>query len=352
MVSDDSKPLSSAAPARAGSRCGGRPVMIRSLATYVPPRVLTNADLEKMVETSDEWILQRTGIRERHVVDPGVGTSDLGREAGAKAIAAAGLTPDDIGFVVVGTVTPDMMFPSTACLVQHKIGAHRAWGFDVSAACSAFTFSLTAAVQMVACGAHDHALVVGADVMSSIIDYQDRATCVIFGDGAGAVVVSAAGPADVGRILDFEHEIDGSGGTSLYMPAGGSLRPASHETVDRRMHYVKQDGQSVFKFAVRKTEEIARRVLDRNGLTAADVDLFVSHQANRRIIQSASQKLGLDPAKVVINIDKYGNTTAATIPLALADAAADGRLKKGSLVLLASVGAGFTVGSVLLRWGI
>jgi 3-oxoacyl-[acyl-carrier-protein] synthase III len=326
--------------------------MIRSLATYVPPRLLTNADLEKMVDTTDEWILQRTGIRERHIVDPGTATSDLAKEAAEKAIANAGLTPGDIGFIVVGTVTPDMMFPSTACLLQHKIGAPHAWGFDISAACSAFTYALTTASQIVGSGAHDHALVVGADVMSSIIDYKDRATCVIFGDGAGAAVVSAAGDGDEGRILDFEHEIDGAGGPSLCMPAGGSLRPSSHETVEQRLHYVKQDGQTVFKFAVRKTEEIARRVLERNNLKPADLDLFVSHQANRRIIMSAAEKLALDPAKVIVNIERYGNTTAATIPLALNDAVCSGRLKKGDLVLLASVGAGFTVGAVLVRWGI
>ena len=303
-----------------------------------------------MVDTNDEWILQRTGIRERHIVDPGVATSDLGKEAAARAIERAGLTADDIGFLVVGTVTPDMMFPSTACLVQHKIGAHRAWGFDLSAACSAFTYALTTASQMVAGGAHEHALVVGADVMSSIIDYRDRSTCVLFGDGAGACVVSAAGAGD-GAILDFEHEIDGGGGPALCMPAGGSLLPPSHETVDKRLHFVKQDGQTVFKFAVRKTEEISRRVLERNGLTPGDLDLFVSHQANRRIIQSATQKLGVDPDKVIINIERFGNTTAATIPLALNDAVCSGRLKKGDLVLLASVGAGFTVGAVLVRWG-
>ncbi len=332
-------------------RFGRRRVVVRSLATYVPPRVLTNADLEKLVETSDEWILQRTGIRERHVVDPGVATSDLGKEAALVAIERAGITPDDIGFIVVGTVTPDMLFPSTACLVQHKIGARHAWGFDLSAACSAFTYALTTACQMVASGSHEHALVVGADVMSSIIDYKDRSTCVLFGDGAGACVVSAAKPGEDAGIIDFQHEIDGSGGPALCMPAGGSLRPPSHETVDQRLHYVKQDGATVFKFAVRKTEEIARRVLDRNGLTPADVDLFVSHQANRRIIQAASEKLELDPAKVIINIERFGNTTAATIPLALNDAVCSGRLKKGDLVLLASVGAGFTVGAVLLRWG-
>jgi 3-oxoacyl-[acyl-carrier-protein] synthase-3 len=335
---------------RRATRIGGRPTTIKSLATYVPPRVLSNADLERMVETTDEWILQRTGIRERHIVDPGVATSDLGKEAAIKAIANAGLTPDDIGLIIVGTVTPDMMFPSTACLIQQKIGAHHTWGFDLSAACSAFTYALTTASQLVATGSLEHALVVGADVMSSIIDYQDRSTCVLFGDGAGAVVVSPAEEGG-GAILDFEHEIDGSGGLALYMPAGGSLMPPSHETVDQRLHYVKQDGQTVFRFAVRKTEEIARRVLARNGLTASDIDLFVSHQANRRIIQSATEKLGVDPNKVIINIEYFGNTTAATIPLALNDAVCSGRLKKGDLVLLASVGAGFTVGAVLLRWG-
>lgn len=304
-----------------------------------------------MVETTDEWILQRTGIRERHIVDPGVATSDLGREAALKAIAAAGLTPDDIGLIVVGTVTPDMMFPSTACLVQNKIGARNAWGFDLSAACSAFTYALTTANQIVSAGGAQHALVIGADVMSSIIDYKDRATCVLFGDGAGACVISAVSAEEERSILDFEHEIDGSGGPALCMPAGGSARPPSHDTVDQRLHYVKQDGQTVFKFAVRKTEEIARRILERNGLTPADLALFVSHQANQRIILSATAKLGVPEDKVIINIERFGNTTAATIPLALNDAIQSGRLKKGDLVLLASVGAGFTVGSVLVRWG-
>ena len=334
---------------RTTPRAGGRPTTIASLATYVPPRLLTNADLEKLVETSNDWIIQRTGIRERHIVDKGVATSDLAAEAAKKAIAQAGLTPDDIGVIVCGTVTPDMMFPSTACLIQHKIGAHHAWGFDLSAACSAFTYALTTGSQFVASGAYEHALVVGADVMSSIIDYTDRSTCVLFGDGAGAVVVSAAKSGE-GSIIDFEHEIDGGGGQALKMPAGGSLQPASHETVDQRLHYVKQDGGTVFKFAVRKTEEISRRLIDRNKLNPNDIDLFVSHQANGRIIQAASEKLGIDPAKVIINIDRFGNTTAATIPLALNDAVCSGRLKKGNLVLLASVGAGFTVGGVLLRW--
>ncbi len=324
---------------------------ITSLATYVPPRLLTNADLEKMVDTTNEWIIQRTGIIQRHIVEKGVATSDIGKEAAAKAIEQAGLTPDDIDLIVVGTTTPDMFFPSTACLIQQKIGASRAWGFDVAGACSGFNFALAIASQLVATGCHERALVVGADVMSSIADYQDRATCVLFGDGAGAAVVSAAKDPEL-SIIDFAHEIDGSGGPALCMPAGGSLNPATHETVDKRMHYIKQDGQTVFKFAVRRTEDICRTILERNNLSANDVDLFVSHQANRRIIESAANRLGLDPCKVIINIEMYGNTTAGTIPIALDEARATGRLKKGDLVLLASVGAGFTIGSVLLRWAI
>jgi 3-oxoacyl-[acyl-carrier-protein] synthase-3 len=328
-----------------------RPVKIAGLATFVPPRLLTNADLEKMVETTDEWILQRTGIRERHLVEPGQGTSDIAEPAARAAIEEAGIKATDLGFIVVGTTTPDTIFPSTACTLQAKIGAVNAWGYDLGAACSGFTYALTAGYQQVASGASEHALVIGADVMSSIIDYTDRATCILFGDGAGAVVLSAAQPGEP-SIIDFAHVVDGTGGPALCMPAGGSRLPASHETVDARLHYVKQDGQAVFKFAVRMTEEIAQRLLTRQGLTPADLDLFVSHQANRRIIEAATQRLGVDTSKVVINLDRYGNTTAATIPLALADARASGRLKHGNLVLLASVGAGFTVGSILLRWSL
>src|SRR5829696_7614352 len=315
-----------------------RRVRIAGLSTYVPPRVLSNADLEKLVDTNDEWILQRTGIRERHIVSEGMATSDMAKEASLGAIRQAGITPADVGFIVVGTTTPDTIFPSTACVLQNKIGAHNAWGFDLGAACSGFTYALTTGMQMVATGAHDHALVIGADVMSSIIDYTDRTTCVLFGDGAGAVVL---GPADsdpgAGGFIDFAAEIDGWGGPALCMPAGGSLKPASHETVDQRLHYVHQDGQAVFKFAVRKTEEICRRLLERNGLVPGDIDLLVSHQANRRIIQLASEKLGIDASRVVINIERFGNTTAATIPLALADALRDGRLQPGHRVMLTSV---------------
>ena len=335
--------------ASALSRPAARPVRIASLGAYAPPRVVTNDDLAKRVDTSDAWILKRTGIRTRRVADADAATSDLAVEAATRAIDGAGLTPRDIEFLVVGTTTPDMFFPSTACLVQDRIGASRAWGFDLGAACSGFTYAVTTAAQMVASGAHDHALAIGADVMSRIIDYQDRATCVLFGDGAGAVVVSPAVDPEL-RVIDFAHEVDGSGAPALRMPAGGSRMPASHETVERRLHYVHQDGAAVYKFAVRKTRDISRRVLERNGFEPGDVDLFVSHQANRRIIMAAAEQLGLPDEKVMVNIERYGNTTAATIPLALADGLADRRLKKGDLVLLASVGAGFTVGAVLLRW--
>ncbi len=328
-----------------------RRVKIAGLGTYVPPKLLTNADLEKLVDTNNEWILQRTGIRQRHIVEPGVGSSDLAKEAALIAMAEAGVAPEQVGFIVVGTTTPDMIFPSTACLLQAKIGAVNAWGFDLGAACSGFTYALTTAYQMVAGGSTDCAIAVGADVMSSIIDYTDRATCVLFGDGAGAVVLTPAVD-DEPAIRSFAHEIDGTGGPSLCMPAGGSLRPASHETVDQRMHFVKQDGAAVFKFAVRKTEEIAKRVLAEGHVDPAEVDLFVSHQANRRIIQAAADRLGWPEEKVVINLEMYGNTTAGTIPLALADARREKRVKRGDTVLLASVGAGFTVGSVLLDWAL
>jgi len=328
-----------------------RRVKISGLSTYVPPKVLTNADLEKLVNTTDEWILQRTGIRERHIAEPGVPTSDLAKVAAEGALKEAGITADQLGFIVVGTTTPDTIFPSTACMLQTKLGANGAWGFDLGAACSGFTYALTTAMQMVATGAHDHALAVGADVMSSIIDYTDRTTCVLFGDGAGAVVVSVAEEGEP-HIIDFAHVIDGSGGPALCMPAGGSKMPASLETVEKRLHYVKQEGATVFKFAVKNTEEIARRLLERNGMDPSQIDLFVSHQANRRIIEAAAERLGLGPEKVIINLEMYGNTTAGTIPLALADARRQGRIKKGDLVLLASVGAGFTVGAVLLRWSL
>lgn len=331
-------------PVRATQR-----VKISALGTYVPPRLLTNADLEKMVETSNEWIMSRTGIRERHIVDPGVATSDLAVAAAKRALAERGLEPSDIEAILVATVTPDMFFPSTACLVQHKLGADGAWGFDLSAACSAFLYALQTGAQFVATGAHKRVLVIGADVMSSILDYSDRSTCILFGDGAGAVILEASEDDSLG-LIDFLHEVDGSGGCSLFMPGGGSLHPSTHETVDQKMHYVHQDGQAVFKYAVRKMAELCEKMLVRNGIKGTDIAAFIPHQANKRIIAATADRLSLRPESVIVNIDRYGNTTAGTIPLAMETARQDGKLKKGDLVLLASVGAGFTAGAALLRW--
>jgi 3-oxoacyl-[acyl-carrier-protein] synthase III len=323
---------------------------ITALGTYVPPRVMTNTDFEKIVETSNEWIISRTGIRERHVVDKGVATSDLATEAAKNALAERGIDASEIEAIVVATVTPDMLFPSTACLVQHKLGAKGAWGFDLSAACSAFLYALQTGAQFIQTGAHKKVLVIGADVMSAILDYTDRATCILFGDGAGAVILERS--EDDSGLIDFVHEVDGSGACSLYMPGGGSLHPATHETVEKKMHFVHQDGQAVFKFAVRKMADVCETLLQRNGVKASDIDCFIPHQANQRIINATAERLGLKPESVVINIDRYGNTTAGTIPLAMQTAREEGRLKKGDLVLLASVGAGFTVGATLLRWTI
>ena len=303
-----------------------------------------------MVETSDQWIMERTGIRERHIVEKGVATSDLAAEAAKCALAKRGIRPEAIEVIIVGTVTPDMFFPSSACLVQHKIGAKGAWGFDLSAACSAFIYALHAGAQFINTGVHKKVLVIGADIRSSIIDYTDRATCVIFGDGAGAVLLEpAAGGEDAG-FIDFLNYVDGSGGRSLYMPGGGSLNPSTHETVDKKMHCVHQDGQAVFKYAVRNMADVCDRLLKRNGLSATDIDCFIPHQANKRIMVSTADRLGLRPEAPIINIDRFGNTTAGTIPLAMQTAIDEGKLKKGSLVLLASVGAGFTTGATLLRW--
>lgn len=324
---------------------------ISALGCYVPPGVLTNHDLEKLVQTNDEWILNRTGISERHIAPPEMATSDLATAAARAALEARGISANDLDAILVCTVTPDMLFPATACLVQHNLGAHNAWGFDLVAACSGFVYGIVTAANFVASGMHRKVLVIGADTMSRIIDYQDRATCILFGDGAGAVIVEAAGEGDEGLgFIDFMGEIDGSGGDYLKMPGGGSRMPATAESVANRMHYVHQEGQQVFKFAVQKMQDVCTNLLARNGLTAADVDLLVPHQANRRIIQATAEKLGLPEEKVMINIGKYGNTTAGTIPLAARDAIAQGRLKKGDLVLMAAVGAGYTVGASLWRW--
>jgi 3-oxoacyl-[acyl-carrier-protein] synthase-3 len=302
-----------------------------------------------MVDTSDEWIQQRVGIRERHIVDPGVATSDLALEACKKVLCQRGIAATEIEAIIVATVTPDTFFPSTACVLQDKLGARGAWGFDLSAACSGFLYALATGSQFIATGAHRKVLVVGADVMSSIINYQDRSTCVIFGDGAGAMLLEPA-ESDAEGILDYLHEIDGSGGQFLRMPAGGSRMPSTVATVEQKLHYVHQDGPQVFKFAVRKMYEVCQAILERNGLTGADVDVFIPHQASRRIIEATRERLGMSCDKVLINIDRFGNTTAATIPLATADAIQQGKLRKGSLVLYAAAGAGYTVGASLVRW--
>ncbi len=327
-----------------------RRAKITALGTYVPPRILTNQDLEKMVDTTNEWILERTGIRERHLVDKGVAASDLAVEAVRNLVKSHPMDLQEIDLIVVGTVTPDMMYPSTACLVQHKLGIHRTWGFDVSAGCSGFLYSLNTAAEFIESGRYKKVLAIGADVNSSMTDFTDRAVCIIFGDGAGAVLLEPAEEGEDYGIIDIEAQIEGVGGQSLYMPGGGSLHPASHETVDQKMHYIHQDGQQVFKYAVKKMSEMTERVLQKNGLTGKDVDCFIAHQANKRIILATAERLKMPLEKVVINIERYGNTTAGTIPLAMQTAVDEGKLKKGNLVLLAAVGAGFTSGATLLRW--
>ena len=322
---------------------------ITGVAGYVPPRLLTNADLERMVDTTDEWIQQRVGIRERHIVDSGMATSHLATAAAQQLLEKTRTKPEEIDLIIVATVTPDMFFPATACLVQNRIGATRAWGFDLSGACSGFVYALTVGAQFVGAGTHKKALVIGSDVMSSILDYRDRNTCVLFGDGAGAVLLEPS-ESDAEGILDFDHDIDGSGGEYLFMPGGGSLHPASHETLDRKMHYVHQEGKQVFKYAVRRMAEISCGLLERNGYSHKDVALVVPHQANLRIIRAMQERLGLDDSKVMVNIDRFANTTGGTIPLGLCDAVRQGRLKKGDLVVVVAVGAGYTTGGVLMRW--
>ena len=326
-----------------------RGAKISALGCYVPPRVLSNFDLEQMVDTTNEWILERTGIRERHIADPDVATSDLAEAAARVALAARGIEPSDLDAILVCTVTPDMMFPSTACLVQHRLGASHVWGFDLVAACCSFLYGLDTAADLVRAGSYNKVLVIGADTMSRIIDYKDRATCILFGDGAGAMLVEATDDPNEG-LIDYVHEIDGSGGSSLWMPAGGSRKPASHETIDQGLHYVHQEGQQVFKFAVRRMSEISQQLLTRTGISTSDLKLLVPHQANMRIISATAERLGLREEQVVINIQNYGNTTGGTIPLATRDAVNDGRIQKGDIVLFAAVGAGFTTGASLWRW--
>ena len=322
---------------------------ISGVAHWVPEQILSNKELEKMVDTTDEWITTRTGIKERHILEKGKATSDLAYEACKRLLEQTNTDPAEIDLIIVGTVTPDMFFPATACLLQARLGASKAWGYDVSAACCGFAYSLVSGTQFIESGTAKKVIVVGADKMSSIIDYTDRNTCILFGDGAGAVLLERSEEDTIG-ILDYYNTVDGNGAQYLNMPGGGSLNPPSHETVDKKMHYVFQDGKNVYQYAVKGMSEASALIVERNGYTGKDVALFVPHQANKRIIDSAANRMGLDESKVVINIDRFGNTTAGTIPIALSESVSNGRLKKNDLVVIAAFGGGFSCSSILLRW--
>ena len=324
--------------------------IISAVEHSLPEKVLTNSELEKIIDTSDAWIRERTGIVERRLLQ-GQPTSAMAIEVAQKILERRQLDPGEIDLIIVATITPDMVFPSTACLVQDRIGATRAWAYDLSAACSGFVYAIVAGAQCIESGAHRKVLVIGADKMSAITDFEDRSTCILFGDGGGGVLLERSEDHRLG-LLDFELHSDGSGVESLHMKGGGSLHPASHETVDRRLHYIRQEGRTVFKFAVLKMAESSNELLERNGLTGEDLSLFIPHQANMRIITATAERMNLPPEKVAINIDRYGNTTAGTIPIALSEAHKEGRLDGGDLLLMTAVGGGLTWGSALFRWAI
>jgi 3-oxoacyl-[acyl-carrier-protein] synthase-3 len=326
-----------------------RTAKITAVSKYLPDRILDNFALEKMVETNNEWILSRTGISERHLVGDGEATSHMATKAALEILDKRQLNPAEIDCIIVATVTPDMLFPATACLVQNNIGAGNAWGFDLSAACSGFLFALDTGARMIESGQYSKVLVIGADTMSAIIDYTDRATCILFGDGAGAVLLEPCEDGSEG-ILDSILRCDGNGAEYLYMEGGGSLNPATRETVDRKMHYIQQDGRIVFKYAVKWMADISAEIAERNGLANNDIKLFIPHQANKRIIDASAERLGLAEDQVLSNIDRYANTTAATIPLGMADAVDEGRLLQGDNVILSAFGAGFTWGGMYIRW--
>lgn len=302
-----------------------------------------------MVETSDEWIRTRTGIEERRLVGEGEASSNMATRVAEQLMDRSGVKAGDLDVIIIATVTPDMMFPSTAALVQNNLGADQAWGFDLSGACTGFLYALETGAKFIESGKYQNVMVIGVDTMSAIINYKDRNTCVLFGDGCGGVLLQPS-QNEVG-ILDAILRIDGSGGPFLNMSAGGSLHPASHDTVDKDMHYIYQDGRAVYKFAVKGMADISAEILEKNGYQGKDVKLFVPHQANKRIIDAAAKRCGLTEDQVLININKYGNTTAGTIPIGLDEAAEEGRIQEGDLVLLAAFGAGFTWGSILLTWG-
>ena len=321
---------------------------ITAVGKYLPKNILTNSDLEKMVDTNDEWIQSRTGIQERRIVDKGEASVEMSVNAIQKILDSRNLDPTEIDAIIVGTVTPDMLFPSCAALIQHRIGATNAWGYDLSAACSGFIFALQSGSALIESGQCEKVIIVGVDTMSSILDYEDRNTCILFGDGAGAVLLE---PSEEYGIIDAIMRVDGGGGDYLKMPAGGSLHRTSHETVDKKMHYIQQDGRTVYKFAVKGMADVSYELATRNNLTNDDIDLFIPHQANKRIIDAAAKRLGLPDEKVLININKYANTTAATIPIGIEEAVETNRLKKGDNLILASFGAGFTWGATYIKWG-
>ena len=323
--------------------------LITETAKYLPERVLTNFDLEKMVNTSDEWIQSRTGIKERRLVEKGEATSDMAANIAKQILEKSGKSPEDIDVIIIATCTPDMMVVATAALVQNKIGAKNAWGFDLSGACTGFIYALETGSKLVESNRYKNVMVIGVDTMSSIIDYTDRDTCIIFGDGGGGVLLEPTNE-DVG-ILDAILHLDGSGSNHLNVPAGGSLRPASLETVSNKQHFIFQDGKTVFKFAVKKMAEVSGKILEKNGYTGKDLKLFIPHQANKRIIDASCARCNLSEEQVLINIQNYGNTTAGTIPIGLDEAVEEGRIENGDLVLLAAFGGGFTWGSMLIRWG-
>jgi len=321
---------------------------ILGTGAYLPEKVLTNFDLEKMVDTSDEWIFTRTGIRERRVVSDNQASSDLGAEAARRALEDAGLTPDDLSLIVVATITPDYLFPSTACMVQHKIGASRAGAFDLSAACSGFVCGLIMGARLIEADPSQTVLVVGAETLTKFTDFTDRTSCVLFGDGAGAAVLGAS--TDGRGLLASEYGADGSGGDFMKLPAGGSVLPASQETVRQRLHYMKIRGRETFKFAVVKMAELVESSLRRCGLSMDEVALIVPHQVNIRILQAAAERLGVGMDKIYCNIDRYGNTSAASVAIALDEAARTGRLRRGDIVVLVAFGGGLTWSSAVVRW--
>ena len=322
---------------------------ITSVAHYVPEDRLTNDDLAKLVDTDDEWIMSHVGIRERRILkDKNLATSYMCARAAERILAQRGITPGEIDLIIVATITPDMIYPATACLVQDKIGASNAWGFDLSAACAGFVYAMTVGAQFVQTGTHKKVLVIGGDKMSACVDYTDRNTCILFGDGAGAILLEPT--EDDHCIQDFIFHVDGSGGEHLCQPGGGSLHPASHETVDKKMHYVQQNGRAVMKFASTNMADVSARIIERNGLTAEDIKLLVPHQANRRIIAAAARRMKLPEEKILINIDRYGNTTDATVPIALWEAVETGRIARGDFIVMATAGGGYAWGSALIKW--